>query len=127
MTLVLEILIQLVLGTAFVHFGMLAVLGDREMLPASERLELRRGGEITCGFAALGAGVGMIVGLGLPQAGVAGSALGALVIVVALISYLRSRDPPFGRIYAALALLALVVLVGAVHWPAEPLLPSLPS
>jgi peptidoglycan/LPS O-acetylase OafA/YrhL len=122
-----KIVLELALGAGCVHFGILMLRGETEMLPAIERLDLPRAVEFICGLLALVAGAGLIVGLGLPEAGLAGSALAAAVLVVALISYLPRQDPPFPQIFATLALLALVALVWAVHWPHRPFLPSLPS
>src|SRR4029453_7180557 len=90
-----KIVLELALGAGGVHFGLLVLRGETERLPAIERLNLPRAVEFICGLLALAAGAGLIVGLGFPEAGLAGAALAAAVLVVALISYLPKQNPPF--------------------------------
>jgi len=127
MTLLGKVILELALGAVYVHFGAFMVLGRADRLPAVERLRLPRGLELACGIVALAAGVALLVGIGFPVAGLAGAALAAVVLAVALISFLRPRESPFPRVFAALALLGLVVLVWLMHWPDRPLLPWLPG
>jgi len=122
-----KLILELALGATFVHFGLLMTLGRTDQLPAVERLRLPRGLELACGIVALAAGLGLIIGIGAPAAGLVGAALAAVVLVVALISYLPLQDPPYPRIFAALALLGLVALVWVMHWPDQPLLAWLPG
>jgi len=121
-----KVLLELALGAAFVRFGVITLRGDTRLLLPFERLDLRPGAALALGVAALVAGSGLIVGLGVPDAGVFGSAIAALTLTGALISYVPKTDPPFARIYAVLGLLGLVLLVGALHLHDRPLLPWLP-
>lgn len=127
MEFIAKVALELILGAAYTHFGVCLLSGEMDLLPAFERLSLPPGVEFACGVVGLAAGAGLIVGIGFPEAALAGSAAAELVLVVALISYLPNPDPPFARIYGALALIALVALVWAVHWPDQPLLSWLPS
>ncbi|MGH8681320.1 MAG: DoxX family protein [Burkholderiales bacterium] len=122
-----EIVLQLFLGAAFVYFGVVRLRGDRDLLPAFERLKLPRGIEVVCSIIALAAGAGLIVGLGVPEADLVGAALASIVIIVALISFVPEPDPPFPLIFVGFGLLALLALVWVAHFPDQPALAWLPG
>jgi hypothetical protein len=113
------------LGATFVAFGVSTATGasfaalDRLGLPAS----LRAAG----GAIAVAGGAGMLVGLGFPEAAIAGAALIALSIAAYLIAAIAAGGDRLGRIIPALPLLVLASLVALAHWPRTPLLPWLAS
>ena len=119
--------LELVLGAAFTHLAVIVLPGEIDPLPRFERVSLSRGLKVACGVEALVAGGGVIVGIGFPAAALLGSAAATFVLVTWLISRLPDPDPRFAKILGTLALIGLVALVWALHWPDRPLLPSLPS
>ena len=110
------IIVQVVLGLLFVAIGSMTVAGRKMFVENFRRFGYPQWFRVVTGSLEVLGGIGLLIGIWLPWLAALASAGLALVMLGAVLTQLRTRDP-LQKIALAIVLGALALLVAVSYWP----------
>jgi putative oxidoreductase len=110
------IVVQVVLGLLFVVVGSMTVAGRKMFVENFRRFGYPQWFRIVTGSLEALGGLGLLIGIWLPWLAALASAGLTLVMLGAVLTQLRVRDP-LKKIALAIVMGALAILVAASYWP----------
>jgi putative oxidoreductase len=110
------IVVQVVLGLLFVVIGSMTVAGRKMFVENFRRFGYPQWFRIVTGSLEVLGGLGLLIGIWLPWLAALASAGLALVMLGAVLTQLRTRDP-LQKIALAVVLGALAIVVAVSYWP----------
>ena len=112
---ILAIILQVLLGLAFLMSGGPKLVGSEEMVKDFERFGYPRWFLYVTGAVEITGAIGMFAGIFLPVVGALAGLWLAAVMLGALFTHLRIKDPA-SKMVPALVLLMLVLAVSAIRF-----------
>jgi len=113
---ILIIIVQVVLGLLFMAIGSMTVAGRKMFVDNFRRFGYPQWFRFVTGSLEVLGGLGLLIGIWLPWlAALAGAGL-ALVMLGAVLTQVRTRDP-LQKIALAVVLGVLAIVVAASYWP----------
>lgn len=113
---VIVIVVQVVLGLLFLLIGSAAVAGMKMLVENFRRFGYPQWFRVVTGSLEVLGGIGLLIGILLPWLAELASAGLTLVMLGAVLTHLRTRDP-WKEIILAIALGMLTSLVVVNYWP----------
>jgi putative oxidoreductase len=110
------IIIQVILGLLFVGIGSMTIAGRKMFVENFRRFGYPQWFRIVTGSLEVLGGLGLLIGIWLPWLAALASAGLALVMLGAVLTQLRTRDP-LQKIALAIVLGALALVVAVSYWP----------
>ena len=110
------VLVQVVLGLLFVVIGSMTVAGRKMFVENFRRFGYPQWFRIVTGSLEALGGLGLLIDIWLPWRAALASAGLALVMLGAVLTQLRTRDP-LQKISMAIVLGALAIVVAVSYWP----------
>lgn len=112
---VVIIILQVVLGLAFLMAGGMKLIGAKQSLRQRDHLRVMPWFWRVTGVLEVLSAIGLFVGLWVPVVAVVASLLLAATMIGAFSTHMLRRDP-FANASVSLVLLVLVLIVIVVHW-----------
>ena len=113
---ILIIIAQVVLGLLFVLIGSMTVAGMKMFVENFRRFGYPQWFRIVTGSLEVLGGIGLLIGIWLPWLAALASAGLALVMLGAVLTHLRTRDP-LNKIALPIVLEVLAIVVAVSYWP----------
>jgi putative oxidoreductase len=113
---ILIIIVQVVLGLLFVGIGSMTIAGRKMFVENFRRFGYPQWFRVVTGSLEVLGGIGLLIGIWLPWLAALASAGLTLVMLGAVLTQLRTRDP-LQKIALAIVLGALALLVAVSYWP----------
>ena len=113
---ILIIIAQVVLGLLFVVIGSMTVAGMNMFVENFRHFGYPQWFRIVTGSLEVLGGIGLLIGIWLPWLAALASAGLALVMLGAVLTHLRTRDP-LNKIALPIVLEVLAIVVAVSYWP----------
>jgi putative oxidoreductase len=113
---ILIIVVQVVLGLLFVGIGSLTVAGRKMFVDNFRRFGYPQWFRVVTGSLEVLGGLGLLIGIWIPWLAALASSGLALVMLGAVLTQVRTRDP-LQKIALAVVLGALAIVVAVSYWP----------
>ena len=113
---ILIIIVQVVLGLLFVAIGSMTVAGRQMFVDNFRRFGYPQWFRVVTGSLEILGGIGLLIGIWLPWLAALASAGLALVMLGAISTHLRIREP-LQKVFLPLVMGALAILVAVNYWP----------
>jgi uncharacterized membrane protein YphA (DoxX/SURF4 family) len=110
------IVVQVVLGLLFVAIGIMTVAGRKMFVDNFRRFGYPQWFRVVTGWLEVLGGLGLLVGIWVPWLAELASAGLALVMLGAVLTQVRTRDP-LQKIALAAVLGVLAIVVAVSYWP----------
>ena len=110
------IIVQVVLGLLFVGIGSMTVAGRKMFVENFRRFGYPRWFRIVTGSLEVLGGIGLLIGIWLPWLAALASAGLILVMLGAVVTEVRTREP-LQKIVLPIVLGTLAIVVTASYWP----------
>ncbi|WP_199621507.1 DoxX family protein [Paenibacillus alkalitolerans] len=109
-----SIVLQVILALGFLMFGLMKIVGAKQMVQEFQRYGYSQGFRVFSGLIEVIGAVGMIVGIWKPQFAALAGILLAATMIGALITHIRMKDP-VKNLGAPFILLILSIVVAIIN------------
>lgn len=113
---ILIIIIQVVLGLLFVGIGSMTIVGRKMFVENFRHFGYPQWFRVVTGSLEVLGGIGLLIGIWLPWLAALASAGLILVMLGAVVTEVRTREP-LQKIVLPIVLGALAIVVAASYWP----------